>query len=64
MKTKITQRLIPFASDEEAIAYARRHIFELIKKDPTKNYTTTVILSNGTPFTVFANLVVRPTYYA
>ena len=64
MKTKITKNLMSFASDEEAIAYAKCHVLEKVMKDPSKFYTTTVELSNGKLFTAFAGAHYEPIYTA
>ena len=64
MTTKIIKRILPFASNEEAIAYAKMHVLEKVMKDPTKFYTTTIELSNGKLFTAYAGAHYEPIFTA
>ena len=61
---KRTLRIIEVSNDNEAIAYAKRHVLEMMLKNPTNNYTCSVILSTGEIYTAYAKLHENKVYTA
>ena len=52
-RTKVTVYLSAHSSDKEAMEYVKSNVFVKTMKDPTKEYTSTIQLSNGKLFTAY-----------